>query len=109
MKKRRTPRQKKDLSLAKDCRNAYWANDKASRKGIPRRRARKHREYRRSVREAIKGALVITSDVPEGIEAAADRVRRGSWQKSKDVPLREMIDSKRKKSPPIIPERQRLK
>jgi hypothetical protein len=40
---KRNPGEKKRLSYAKDCRNSYGENDKASRKLIPLRKAQQNR------------------------------------------------------------------
>lgn len=44
---RKTPQEKKGLSFQKDGRNAYGNNDKASRKGLPRKKKLTNRAYRR--------------------------------------------------------------
>jgi hypothetical protein len=80
------PQQKKQLSYERDCRNGYGENSKASRKGIPRRRARKHRQYRHAVKQAV--AVAIDLDEADG---AAKVVRRDGWQKVSDIPLAEHI------------------
>jgi hypothetical protein len=46
-KRRRTPQEKKVLSYAKDCRNAYGENDKSARKVIPRRKQQQRQNERR--------------------------------------------------------------
>jgi len=90
MKKRRTPQEKKKLSLGKDRRNAYGNNDKAARTGIPRKRALKNRKYRHNVRQAIASGIAL----PETIDEAASAIRRKEWRKRRDVPLGEMLKRK---------------
>jgi hypothetical protein len=51
--RRKTPQEKKQLSYAKDRRNCYCANDKASRKRIPAKRAQSHRTNRHHDRQAL--------------------------------------------------------
>jgi hypothetical protein len=81
-----TPQEKKQLSLSHDCRNGYGENSKSSRKNIPLRRARKHRQYR----HAVKQAVASTSDLDDA-NVAAKSVRRNGWQKRSDIPLAEHI------------------
>jgi hypothetical protein len=84
-----TPQQKKQLSLARDCRNGYSENSKASRKAIPLRRAKKHRRYRRAVTAALSGAKSL-----DAVQSAVAEVRIDGWQKVSDVPLAEHIARK---------------
>ncbi|MEV4124415.1 hypothetical protein [Nocardia sp. NPDC049707] len=66
---RRSPQEKKQLSYAKDRRNAYGENDKASRKNLPRKRARVHRANRHRAHQDLLAATGLvdteTSDVAE--------------------------------------------
>ncbi len=68
----RSPPDKKRLSLARDCRNAYGENAKASRKAIPRFKAASNRRFRR--RAAATLNLVASGaalDAAERLDAAA--------------------------------------
>ncbi len=92
--RRKSPQEKKRLSLAKDRRNNYGENNKSARKGIPRRRAKGNRKYRR----ALKSGL---NDPEFGVvvPAKAARIRKTSWKKWPDERLGEVIKkrlSKRK-------------
>jgi hypothetical protein len=80
---RRTPQDEKRLSYAKDCRNTYGQNDKASRRAIPRAKALGHRANRRVARAALSG--------PDA-EAALGLLRsRSTWRKAPDTPLGQVI------------------
>ncbi len=92
---RLTPQQKKRLSLAKDCRNRYGENDKSSRKNIPRRRARKHRQFRRNLNQALQAELYREGIDPEAVQTAALEARRDAWQKCPDTPLGETIEQQK--------------
>lgn len=52
-KKKRSPQEKKKLSLQKDRRNDYGENDKSSRKNIPRSKALDKRRLRRVLKMKI--------------------------------------------------------
>jgi hypothetical protein len=85
------PPEKKRLSLALDRRNSYRENDKASRKGIPRSKARSHKNERRSVAQVLSGALPQQHEDIESIEARARSTARlkkaAAFKKSPDQPL----------------------
>jgi hypothetical protein len=55
--RRTTPQEKKRLSLEKGRRNTYGENDKASRKNIPRAKARVNRAHRSMDRQILDNAL----------------------------------------------------
>ena len=83
-----TPQENKRLSLEKDRRNSYGENDKASRKNIPRAKARVNRANRRAETVGLSGALGPVDSSAE--EAAEQRVvgrRRKVWRKWADEPL----------------------
>jgi hypothetical protein len=87
-----TPQEKKRLSLAKDCRNDYRENDKASRKNIPRRRAAKHRKFRRTLRQVVASHANNAAPDADALQIAIKEVRPDIWQKTSDVPLGEMLN-----------------
>jgi hypothetical protein len=87
-----TPQQKKQLSYERDCRNGYGENSKSSRKNIPLRRARKHRQYRHAIKQAVATAID-----PDTADIAAKSVRRDSWQKVSDIRLAEHVKRQAKK------------
>jgi hypothetical protein len=63
MRRRLSPQEKKRMSLDKDRRNVYGENDKASRKNIPRAKARVNRVNRRLDTMALAGAIGEPDDV----------------------------------------------
>ena len=88
MRPRKSPQEKKRLSLEKDGRNAYGENDKASRKNIPRAKARVNRANRHADTVALGDALGVPDDeldasAQDGVEGR----RRKVWRKWPDEPL----------------------
>jgi hypothetical protein len=88
-KKKRSPREKKRLSLDRDRRNNSGENDKASRKDLPLKRAKKLRKVRHATRS------VLRSKDPESADAGVRTIRRPPPVKVPDVPLRQIIEQKR--------------
>jgi hypothetical protein len=86
-KRRRSPQEKKALSLQKDRRNRYGENDKAARKAIPAAKARSHRVVRRADKQAL-------SDSDAAQEAVPLTLRNPDWKKVPDVPLGKVIAGK---------------
>lgn len=92
-KKRRPPSEKKALSYARDRRNCYGENDKASRRLIPLRKAKDHRSQRRGVAQSIavltrlpeEAAAVVEGDVRQNL------ARKGGWRKGPDARLADVI------------------
>ena len=78
--KAKSPQEKKALSYGRDRRSGYGENDKASRKNIPRAKARAHRVLRR----ADKAALRDTEAAPETVP---NRLRKPAWKKQPDITL----------------------
>jgi hypothetical protein len=97
--RRRTPREKKDLSLDRDRRDAYGESPHASRKWIPRRKAMHARHWRRQVRQELG-----VEQLPEGFDAgdALAPEERGvelpyrGWRKQPDKPLRDEVAARRR-------------
>ena len=84
----RPPQEKQVLSYAKDRRNSYGENDKASRKNIPRAEARVNRANRRGDTVALAGATGVpdqTLDAAVG-DAVQGRPRK-VWRKVPDESL----------------------
>lgn len=81
LKKRRSPQEKKRLSLEKDCRNDYGGSDKAARKAIPLRKAK----LKRALRRAAKVALA--SEVDPKSQLNPNEVG-SNWRKSPDLQLK---------------------
>lgn len=92
--KPRSPREKKDLSYARDRRNGYRGGlRKLARKAIPRRKALENRDARRKVVAALHGLDNVDEMRADLIESDArnDVQRVGGWTKRPDVPLGEHI------------------
>jgi len=89
---RKTPQEKKALSLANDRRNAYGENDKSSRKNIRRNKTIARRKYRRVLRNSS-----ADPDAVVGEPARAAKTRKSGWRgrKSPDIPLAEFIERQR--------------
>jgi hypothetical protein len=75
-----SPQEKKALIYRRDGRNGYGENDKASRKNVPRARARSHRELRRADKAVLR-------DVDAALQTAPLRLRKPAWKKSPDISL----------------------
>jgi hypothetical protein len=92
-KKDRSPQEKKALSYAKDRRNAYGENDKASRKLIPLRKATESRQDRRKVTQEVASLQKLDEEGADVLESSArhDVRRVGGWTKSADEPLGKVV------------------
>jgi len=96
--RRKTPQDKKTLSLRKDRRNTYGENDKASRKAIPLAKARVNRANRHLDNQLLDSAS--GEPTAEGAAKAEDRVmgrRKKVWRKAPDQPLGEVLARKGKR------------
>ncbi|HMS39623.1 MAG TPA: hypothetical protein PKE69_05310 [Pyrinomonadaceae bacterium] len=92
--KQKTLQEKKALSYAKDCRNDYGANDKASRKNIPLRKAKSHRSYRKKVNDLLhKTSNLIEAEEIEIVENEVKSVRKDNWKKDPDERLEIIVKS----------------
>ncbi len=80
----KSPQEKKRNSLAKDRRNDYVENSKASRKAIPKFKAVGNRRYRKALKRALSDDPNEFS-IPESATAA--KVRKSAKRKEPDVPL----------------------
>ena len=86
---KRTPQERKRLSYAKDRRNSYGENDKASRKLIPLRKARENRGNRRKAKQ-LSGNMNRMDDADADLaqnSLVSDIERVGGWRKGTDTPL----------------------
>ena len=94
-KKQRSPQEKKALSYAKDRRNAYGENDKASRKLIPLRKEQESRQNRRKLGQELSTLPRQDDDSAALIESSArhDIHRVGGWRKGPDRTLAVAIAS----------------
>ncbi len=91
----KTPQEKKALSYAKDRRNSYGENDKASRKIIPLRKARVNRSYRKKVDEILREIEAAPNvEIAELLESSVRNIKRNDWKKSPDAPLCEVVEQK---------------
>jgi hypothetical protein len=91
MSKRRGPQEKKRDSYARDRRNTYGQNDKASRRLIPAKKKLGERAHRKAVHQALR--LSWTSTEPAAFDdidrlIAATKVKlKQRFKKSPDAPL----------------------
>ena len=92
----KSPQEKKRLSLAKDRRNAYGENDKASRKNIPRNKALSRRAVRRTAVTALAQAARSPDEHAEVVLStlSTPRLQKGDWRKCPDLPLGQVIAHK---------------
>lgn len=88
MRRPKTPQEKKRLSLERDRRNAYGENDKASRKNIPRAKARVNRVNRRADSVALVDALgTPDEDIDAAVADVVEGRQRKVWRKWPDESL----------------------
>jgi hypothetical protein len=88
----RTPQEKKRLSYAKDRRNVYRENSKASRKGIPLAKARANRAERHAQDHLLSQALVSAgADQLTSVETEVRGTKPREWRKTPDKPLGEAL------------------
>ena len=91
----KTPQEKKRLSYAKDRRNTYGENSKATRKNIPRTKARMNRAQRHAQDQQLAAALVASGE--DQLKLAEVRVRGVKprvWRKWPDQPLGEVLSQR---------------
>lgn len=101
--KAKTPQEKKALSYAKDRRNDYGANDKASRKSIPKRKAAVNRAYRHKVETELKHVRVVENiEDTSAIDDAVRSVKKSNWKKWPDAPLGEVVERKLHNRPILV-------
>ncbi len=89
----RSPQEKKALSYAKDRRNAYGQNDKASRKAIPARKNGESRRVRRKANQTLSSIDRLAEESAEVSESSLnhDIDRIGAWKKFPYASLREFL------------------
>ncbi|NEX92948.1 hypothetical protein [Caulobacter sp. 17J65-9] len=92
----RSPQEKKALSYAKDRRNTYGQNDKASRKAIPLRKAKAARADRHGARQDLEHLAAASEAAADVIESSLrqDTAGRRRWQKGPDEPLGTVVQNK---------------
>jgi hypothetical protein len=100
MRRGRSPQEKKALSYARDRRNDYGENDKASRKSIRRRKRDPNRSDRHRERQVLAGASGIAVD-PQVVEDAERALATKKskwytvrWRKWRDAPLADIIENR---------------
>lgn len=92
MKPQRTPQEKKRLSYKKDRRNRYGESDKASRRLIPRYKAKARRAVRHTASGiAREGLIEPESTAQDRAEARTKRVDKTRWEKAPGVSLPDAI------------------
>ena len=99
MSKTKSPQVKKSLSLARDRRNTYGENAKASRKNIPRRKQMSQGAARHAANAPL--ARIANDCTEEGLiqaelesRCALVKKRRSGFKKHADVPLGAVLDHK---------------
>lgn len=94
----KSPQEKKALSYAKDRRNAYGENDKASRKAIPLRKAGENRQDRRKIKNDLAALPQLDEAAVALVESSARHEinRAGGWKKAPDMPLAEFLERQRR-------------
>ncbi len=92
---RKSPQQKKRESYAKDRRNIYGENAKASRKAIPHHKVVERRALRRIARTAIEEAAAHADlECLDALEPRLKSKRRRGWRKVPDKPLGTVLPQK---------------
>lgn len=96
---RRTPREKKALSYAKDRRNDYGENDKSSRKNIRRNKRTPNRADRHRERQVLAAATgPVTAEAAEQAETKLQAKKSmwltKRWRKWRDAPLADVVAHK---------------
>jgi hypothetical protein len=93
----KSPQQKKRLSLARDRRNVYGENDKASRKNVPRARQRSQMRIRRSAKRELRTAIgefdeLGAIEAESRLRDRAKSLKSQSFEKTRDLPLGIVIE-----------------
>lgn len=97
MKKRRTPREKKELSLDRDCRNTVAESPWGARAAIARRKRWVNQSYRKAVHQELSALSGGEPADAEAVESAVAATRRHGWRKLGDTPLRKALSLRRGK------------
>ena len=98
----KNPKEKKRLSLVRDCRNVYGENPADSRKGIARGKQRQHMNERRGAAQALAKFSgpsndELASDVELRAKVAITVSRKYGFRKLPDMPLGDFLDRRKKK------------
>jgi hypothetical protein len=87
----KTPQEKKRLSYAKDRRNTFGENSKASRKGIPLRKARLNRAERHTQDHLLAVAVTASEDDLASVDNQVKATEPRKWRKDPDTPRGEYL------------------
>jgi hypothetical protein len=92
-KDRKTPQEKKRLSLKRDRRNVNGENDKSSRKNIPRSKALAQREVRRRAAEIERSWSRLDESDADTLELTlvTPNLQKPPFRKYPDAPLGEVL------------------
>ena len=98
----KNPKEKKRLSLERDCRNVYGENPAASRRGIAKGKQRQHQNERRSAARALaqlKGSSDedFAKDVELQAKVAATVSCRYGFRKTPDLPLGKFLEQRKRR------------
>lgn len=97
MKPRKSPQEKKRLSLKKDRRSGYGENDKASRRIIPLKKRTVNRQNRKRASDIVSGmANLDDENLLEVQEGNLEKVKGKTWRKNPDVSLADTIKHSQK-------------
>jgi hypothetical protein len=96
---RRSPREEKALSYARDCRYAYGNNSKAARKAVPRRKRMVNKANRHADQQLLAAARgpVDACRAEEAEERLRGR-RPKFWRKWPDRPLGQVLELRRQRA-----------
>src|SRR5580704_1553311 len=96
--RRRTPQEKKGLSLQKDRRNVYGESPHGARKAIPLRKKLRNRANRHQQDSKLPSAPAqVAQDQADEIESSVRRKAPKRWDKSPDAALAEVIAGKQRR------------
>ena len=98
----KNPKEKKRLSLKRDCRNVYGESPAASRKGIAKGKQRQHMNERRSAAQTLatlNGQIddELASEVELKAKVAVAVSRKNGFRKWPDKPLGEFLELRKKR------------
>lgn len=92
-KRRRSPQEKKALSLWRDRAGYFYNNDKAARKAVPLRKAQESRRTRHKNNLALAHIDRLGEAEADIVESSARQnvARKGGWKKAPSEPLGDVI------------------
>jgi len=98
--RRKSPQDKKELSLQRDRRNTYGENAKSSRKNIPRSKQRSHQQMRHAANsplQSIKGQVSEDFAIEIELKSRTNAIQksRTRFKKHPDKPLGQVLERKR--------------